>query len=184
MQVNKVPYSVFDKKDLRFCDLMHTLDTISSDLHRQGIGAQRKHASVITLDDENVLWEQEKFGDTSPRILQHTVFFYGLQFCLRGIQEQYNMTPNQLVRVPKYKMVYNEQVYYKYVEYISKNNQHRFKDINSRNKEVKVYTLVGNPRCLVKLLDQYLERLPQDAPFLYMRPLEKVPNDSRKPWYT
>ena len=93
---------------------MHTLDTISSDLHRQGIRAQHKHASVITVDDENVLWEQGKFGDTSPRVLQHTVFFYcGLQFCLRGTQEQYDMTPNQLVRVPKDKMLYNEQVYNK-----------------------------------------------------------------------
>ena len=69
-------------------------------------------------------------------------------------------------------MIYHEQVYYKYVEYISKNNQHKFKDINSKNKEVKVYALVGNPRCLVKLLDQYLERLPPGAPFLYMQPLE------------
>ena len=34
MQRNKAPFSVFDKNDLRFCDLMHTLDTISSDLHR------------------------------------------------------------------------------------------------------------------------------------------------------
>ena len=94
------------------------------------------------------------------------------------------MTPNQLVRVPKDKMLYNEQVYYKYVEHISKNNQHRFKDVNSKNKGVKVYTLVGNLRCLVKLLDQYLEKLPPDAPFLYMRPLEKVPDDSKKAWYT
>ena len=136
---------------------------------------------MITFDDENVLWEQGKFGYASPRVLQHTVFFFcGLQFCLRGMQEQYNMTPNQLVRVPKNKMLYNEQVYYKYVEHISKNNQHRFKDINSKNKEVKVYTLVGNARCLVKLLDQYLEKLPSDAPFLYMRPLKKVPDDSKK----
>ena len=180
-----MPFSIFDKKDLRFRDLMLTMDSVSSELHRQGIGAQCKHASVITHDDENMLWEQGKLGDTSPRMLQHTVFFYcGLQFCLRGIQEQYDMTPHQLIRVPTDKMVYNEQVHYKYVEYISKNNQHKFKDINSKNKEVKVYALVGNPRCLVKLLDQYLERLPSDAPFLYMRPLGKIPDDSKKPWYT
>ena len=70
------------------------------------------------------------------------------------------------------------------MEHISKINQYRFKDINSKNKEVKVYTLMGNPRCLVKLLDQYLEKLPPDAPFLYMRPLEKVSDDSKKAWYT
>ena len=69
MQHSKAPFSVFDKNNLRFRDLMHTLDAISSDLHRQGIGAQRKHASVITVDDENVLWEQGKFCDASPRVL-------------------------------------------------------------------------------------------------------------------
>ena len=59
------------------------------------------------------------------------------------------MIPNQLIRVPKDKLIYDEQVYYKYVEYISENNQHKLKDINSKNKEVKVYALVGYPRCLV-----------------------------------
>jgi len=43
---------------------------------------------------------------------------------------------------------------------------------------------VGNAKCLDKLLDQYLEKLPPDAPFLYMQPLEKVLDDSKKAWYT
>ena len=42
----------------------------------------------------------------------------------------------------KDKLIYNEQVYYKYVEHISKINQHKFKDVTFRNKEVKVYALV------------------------------------------
>ena len=88
------------------------------------------------------------------------------------------------IRVPKDKLIYSEQVYYKYVEYISKNNVHKFKNINSKDKGVKVYALVGNPRCLVKLLGQYLERLPPDAPFRYMRPLKQIPEESNKPWYT
>ena len=59
------------------------------------------------------------------------------------------MIPNQLIRVSKDKLIYSEQVYYKYVEYISKNNVHKFKNINSKDKGVKVYALVGNPRCLL-----------------------------------
>ena len=31
---------------------------------------------------------------------------------------------------------------------------------------------------------QYLERLPPDAPFLYMGPLKQIPKESNKPWYT
>ena len=47
LQDNKAPFSVFDKKDPQFRDLMRTLDTVSSELHREGIGAQHKSASVI-----------------------------------------------------------------------------------------------------------------------------------------
>jgi len=162
LQDNKAPFSVFDKKDPQFRDLMRTLDSVSSELHREGIGAQRKSASVITYEDENALCERGLLGDDLPRILQHTVFYYaGMQFCLRGIQEQYDMRQQQLIRVPTDTKTYNEQVHYKYVEFISKNNRHRFKDTNASNKEVKVYAMPGSSRYMVKLLDKYLESYQQ-----------------------
>ena len=37
--------AVFDKKDPQFRDLLHTLNTVSSELHCEGIGAQHKSAS-------------------------------------------------------------------------------------------------------------------------------------------
>ena len=45
--------------------------------------------------------------------------------------------------VPADSQIYDEQVYYKYVEFISKNNQHRFKDTNDSSKEVKLYAIPG-----------------------------------------
>ena len=183
LQDNKAPFSVFDKKDPQFRDLLRTLDTVSSELHREGIGAQHKSAAVISYEDENVLWEKGLLGDDSPRKLQHTIFYYaGMQFCLRGIQEQYDMRVRQLIRVPTDSQTYHEQVYYKYVEFISKNNQHRFKDTNASNKEVKVYAIPGSSRCMVRLLDKYLERLPPDAEYMYMRPLDKT--NLKQTWYT
>ena len=99
--------------------------------------------------------EKELLGDDLPRVLQHTMFYYaGMQFCLRGIQEQYDLRQQQLIRVPTDSQIYDEQVYYKYV---SKNNQHRFKDTNASNNEVKVYAISDSSRCIVKLLDKYLE---------------------------
>ena len=94
------------------------------------------------------------------------------------------MRRQQLIRVPADLQIYNEQVYYKYVEFVSKNTQHRFKDTNASNKEVKVYAIPGSSRCLVKLLDKYLEKLPLDAQYVYMRPLDKIPTSPKKPWYT
>ena len=112
----------------------------------------------------------------TPKTLQRTVFFYvGLNFVLRGVQEQYDLIPSQFVRVPQDMQRYNESVYYEYREYISKNNQHRFKDINSKNKTVKAFALPGNDRCVVKLLDKYLSLLPSDASYFYMRAKDKAP---------
>ena len=43
---NKAPFSVMSKEDPQFQDLSLTLDTVTSELHRRGIGAKQKYASV------------------------------------------------------------------------------------------------------------------------------------------
>ena len=50
------------------------------------------------------------------------------------------------------------------LSWYQKNNQHRFKDINMRNKSVRAYALPGNEQCIVKLLDTYLSLLPPGCP--------------------
>ena len=90
LQNNKAPVSEFDKKEPQFCNLMCTLDLISSEC--EGIGPQRKNYSVMIYKDGDALWEKGLHVDDSPRVLQHTVFYYaGIQFCLRGIHEQYGL---------------------------------------------------------------------------------------------
>jgi len=117
-------------------------------------------------------------GTSTPSTLQHTVFFYLGLHC--GVQEQYDLVPQQLIRVPSDISVYNESVYYQYTEFVS---QHRFKDTDMRNKEVKTYAMPGSERCLVKLLYMYLMKLTPDSEHFFMRPLTKVPIDDG-PWYT
>ena len=174
LQENKAPFSILDKDDYRFKDLLKTLDTLCSDLHRQGIGSTKNSAKVIELDDEDIFWQKGLLGFSTPKLLQHTVFFYvGLNFVLRGVQEQHDLIPSQFSRVPQDKSVYNTSVYYEYTELVSKNNQHRFKDINTQNKVIRAYALPGNRKCIVKMLDKYLSLLPPDAPYFYMRANEK-----------
>ena len=88
--------------------------------------------------------------------------------------------PSQFTRVPQDRSVYDESVYYEYVELIAKNNQHRFKDINMKNKCTRAYALPGNERYLVKRLDIYISLLPPSAPYFYMRVLEKFPAELMK----
>ena len=100
LQKNKAPFSDVDKNDYRFRDLITTLDSLSSDLHRQGIGAVKRSAEVIDPQHEDVFWREGLLGYSSPKVLQPTVFFYvGLNFVLRGVQEQHDLVPLQFTRV-------------------------------------------------------------------------------------
>ena len=103
---------------------------------------------------------------------------------LRGVQEQQDLIPSQFSRVPLDKSVYNTKVYYQYTELASKNNQHRFKDINGQNKVNRAYALPGNQRCIVKMLDKYLSLLPTDAPYFYMRAYEEFRDEQAGPVFT
>ena len=71
-------------------------------------------------------------------------------------------------------------VYYEYIEFVSKNNQHHFKDINMESKKVHAYAIPGNECCIVKVLDTYLPLLPPNALHFYMRALERFPCDPNK----
>ena len=103
---------------------------------------------------------------------------------MAGVQEQHDLVPRQFSRVVPETSVYDGYVYYQYTEYISKNNQHRFKDLNSSSKITRAYAQVDSRHCVVKLLDTYLAKLHPEGSLFYMRPLESLPVDESKPWYT
>ena len=108
-------------------------------------------------------------------------YFVGIHCALRGGQEQRDLSPNQFKRYPSDTTLYDDNTYYQYTEFISKNNQHRFKDIHSKNKAVRIYALPRSRKCVVRLLDFYFAKLPQDPKAFYLRPLPKPPFDPEKP---
>ena len=173
-----------DKADLRFKNLHLTMDSVCSKLHSEGVGAVKKCAQVISFDDEEHLWQQGVLGFDNPPVLFNTVFFYvGLHFCLRGGQEHRELSPAQFQRHPEDPEIYTENTYYEYSEYISKNNQHRFKDIHAKNKVVKAYAIPSSSKCIVKILDMYFSRLPSQPKAFYLRPFTQVPKCPEKPWF-
>ena len=100
LQRNNAPFSILDKGDVQFKDLTKTLDTISSESHRQGIGAKKHSAEVITLEHEDAFWKTGSLGFATPASLdlQRTAFFYvGMNFVLRGILEQQDLVQDQSV---------------------------------------------------------------------------------------
>ena len=118
------------------------------------------------------------------RVLQDTVFYYiGLHFVLRGGEENHSLKRSQFIRSPADLDLYDEETYYEYAENGSKNRQGRFEQVQFENKVVTAYAQPGNKKCVVKLLDAYLSKLPSGSDTFYLRPCQKVPDDSSKPWY-
>ena len=59
LRANDVPFSMLDKKDITFKPLMMTLDSVCSELHKDGIGVVQKSAMVISPEHEDAFWEQD-----------------------------------------------------------------------------------------------------------------------------
>ena len=115
MGKNRVPFSFMDGGDLRFRELHLTLDSVSSELHREGIGVGRKSAVIVSIEDEDQFWSSGALGTAFPEVLQRTVFFYvGMQFVLRGVQEQHDLLVRQFIRHPPCRSTYSSDVYYEY----------------------------------------------------------------------
>ena len=53
-----------------------TLDTVCVSLHKEGVGAEVKHATVISIEHEEILWKNGVLGVNSPESLLRTVFLH------------------------------------------------------------------------------------------------------------
>ena len=115
--------------------------------------------------------EKGVLNTTSPDGLQKAVFFYlGKVCCLRGGEEQRGLKPSQFQRL-------TNPDRYIYTEHGSKNRNGGFYQLHVENKSVTIFkNEQARERCLVTLLDSYLEKLPKaasDKDIFYCRSLEK-----------
>ena len=67
---------LLDKQQTCFRDIRGTCDTVYRDLRSQGIGAEVRHAPIITPNEEEKLWLTEVFNINNPKALQRAVFYY------------------------------------------------------------------------------------------------------------
>ena len=99
----------------------------------------------------------------------------GKRFCIRG-EEQRNLRPSQFVK---------SDSGYTYVEQGSKNNAGGLKMLHKENKIVPCPAVADHPRCLVRILEKYFQKLPLFAfekDIFYCRPKKDTPGGDL-PWY-
>ena len=75
LKENGATFTMMDKGNSAFRELLLTLDTVTSSLHRQGIGATRKSALVISSEHEKIFWDKGLLGYDHRKTLQRAVFF-------------------------------------------------------------------------------------------------------------
>ena len=86
------PFEIFAKGDLRFRSLDGTMETTA----KKGIGAVVKHASAITDEEENHIWQSGIIGDHT--LLRAVFYLNGINFSLRGGKEHRDLKRSQLTR--------------------------------------------------------------------------------------
>ena len=172
----------FDEKDYRYQKLRAALDNLGRRLRKDGIGAEVKHASIVTSEEEDALWLSGVLGSTTPKALLNVVFFFssGKNFCLRGGSE------HKILKLSQLKHLYNPD-HHIYTENGSKSHSRCLKEKSIENKTtpiVSCYAQFGE-RCHVYFLDRYIEKMPlqaKESDVFYLRPFHNFAKSS-EPWY-
>lgn len=67
--------SFLDKANHKFKVLHAFVDSLGCQLHTEGVGAEVKHASIISPKEENALWAEGILGRDNLKSLLRAVFY-------------------------------------------------------------------------------------------------------------
>jgi hypothetical protein len=170
--------------DPEFVTLKNTLDSRMKDLAGQGVRVRHKQAEIITVDEEESLWNTGVLGDKTPQQLGDTVLYmFGLHFALRAGSEHRNLRyENSQISLNTDR---GGSKYLCYTKDVSKNRQGGLKHRKIAPKTVRPYENHDNPtRCIVRLYEKYVSLRPTSencSPAFYLRSLAKP---IANVWYT
>lgn len=170
--------------DPKFEKLANVLNNQMKSLSAQGHHCSREKAEVISVDDENKMWQDGILGDANPKQLVETLLFQiGMHFALRAGSEHRNLRVGER---SQFAIKYDKEADLEFLEYCedtSKSNQGGLKHRKISKKVVRAYENKTCPeRCIVRLYRKYLEHRPVDREIddFYLRPLA---NPSTDVWY-
>lgn len=147
--------------------------------------ATRRKARIITLEEEELMWQKNVLGSDNPQTLSDTIFYLiGLNFAFRAVADHRALRISPVSQL-SLQIDENGQEYLMYKEEVSKANQGGIQHRKIKPKTVRAYANDENPeRCIVRIYKLYVSKLPDDLPddAFYFRP---HPNyDESGPWFT
>ena len=176
---NSISWKLLDGES--FVNLRNVVDNTMKERTAMGLGV-RKSASVISLDQENKMFDDGILGEDNPtKLLETVIYMLGLHLALRGVEHSCLRRPGFDSQIlidrddrGKKRLVYREDP-------LQKTNQGGL--IGKRNNKI-VYIYQSNSlrKCPVRLYEKYIGLLPEpkSCKKLYMRPRVKY---SPKVWY-
>ncbi len=164
----------------QFVKLKNMLDNQMKDLSKQGYITPKNKAEVITLSQENAMWNQGILGDTSPHTLLYSLMYLlGLQFALWAGEEHKSLKFGKQLFLDVDAESGSECLVY--IEHTAKNNQGGLSAMKQTGKKLKAYPNLDNPSCcLIQMFKKYVAaRLtsPKCSQDFYLRPLAKFKMD-------
>ena len=173
--------------ETEFLQFQRVLDNVMKERAGQQIGLIKKQAQVISMRHKNLLWGTNVLGEDTPDKLRDTVLYIiGVNCALRAGDEHYYLRRPGGCTSSQFSFEMNSEgvnclVYRE--DTITKTNQGGLKDMKKDRKIVWIKPNVNLARCPVRLVQKYLNLLPQwgKKPNFYLQSLKKVkPNV----WYT
>jgi hypothetical protein len=167
-------------RDREFHHSKQILEGKARQLRENGRGKRPNAAKPLTLQEEELLWEQEKLGNSSPQALINTMWWLLTQhFGLRGRQEHHTMAVEDF----EFGEDDNGIAYVSFKENPTKTRQGGL-HITRRQQLPKMFA-TDEKRCPVSLFKEYLNRRPEslrtNGPF-YLVPLSKT-NLNNDVWF-
>ena len=145
-------------EDPEFEGMRCKLDKKMKDLAAAGVGIEKRQSNLISMKDEDSMWNQGILGSDTPEKLRDTLqYLLGLNFALRGGAEHYNLRHGENSQL---RLGFDQQIgrrYLEYVEDISKFNPRGIHHRKAQRKTTKAYESVTEPdRCIVSLYEKYI----------------------------
>ena len=149
--------------DKEFSEFKFTLDNLMKERVSAGIGISVKKADVISLLDEDYLWEKGILGSENPQqLLDTVVYLVGLNCALRAGKE--HRVLHSISFESQFSWVHDDVLNVYFIWYTEdiglKTNKGGIKQQKFEPKIVDVYPISNSYHCPVRIIGQYMSLMP------------------------
>ena len=170
--------------DIEFKKIRNTIDNMTKQKCKMGVGLQKRVVDIITDEQENFLWQNGFLGVSTPLSLFRAMFWtIRVNFGLRGREEHRQLTfENFTLKTDE-----DSNEYLLYTETVSKTYKGGLEHRRVEPHSCRAYENTTMPaRCPVKIFKTYKAKLPKitQSDAFYFKPSATWKNAAEmKPWF-